>query len=73
LFILFCALALTVTYPVLVQLVARIRTAFEWRSVLLGYLGLFLMGAAYLAIGLFISALTENQMIRGDRHLRGAC
>jgi ABC-2 type transport system permease protein len=31
--------------------------------VLLGYLGLFLMGAAYLAIGLFISALTENQMI----------
>ncbi len=63
LFILFCALALTVTYPVLVQLVAKDPNGVEWRSVLLGYLGLFLMGAAYLAIGLFISALTENQMI----------
>ncbi len=28
-----------------------------------GYIGLFLMGAAYLSIGLFASALTENQII----------
>ena len=28
-----------------------------------GYLGLLLMGAAYLSIGLFVSALTENQII----------
>jgi ABC-2 type transport system permease protein len=28
-----------------------------------GYIGLFLMGAAYLAIGLFASTLTENQII----------
>ncbi len=63
LFILVCALALTVTYPLLVHVVARDANGVEWRSVLLGYLGLFLMGAAYLAIGLFFSALTENQMI----------
>jgi ABC-2 type transport system permease protein len=35
----------------------------EWKPILSGYLGLFLFGAALLAIGLFISTLTENQII----------
>jgi ABC-2 type transport system permease protein len=61
--ILVCALALTFTYPLLVQLVAKDANGVEWRSVLLGYLGLFLMGAAYMAIGLFISSLTESQVV----------
>src|SRR5438045_8780846 len=61
--ILVCALALTFTYPVLVQLVARDANGVEWRSVLLGYLGLFLMGSVYMAIGLFISSLTESQVV----------
>jgi ABC-2 type transport system permease protein len=30
-----------------------------------GFLGLFLTGAAYLAIGLFLSALTQNQVVAG--------
>ncbi|MCX8160093.1 MAG: ABC transporter permease [Candidatus Saccharicenans sp.] len=30
---------------------------------LLGYLGLFLLGAAFLALGIFWSALTENQIV----------
>ncbi|MEW6261603.1 MAG: ABC transporter permease subunit [Thermodesulfobacteriota bacterium] len=32
-------------------------------ATLAGYLGLFLMGAAFLALGLFISSLTENQIV----------
>jgi ABC-2 type transport system permease protein len=34
-----------------------------WKPILAGYLGLFLYGAALLALGLFISTLTENQIV----------
>lgn len=39
--------------------------ALPWRIVWSGYLGLFLLGAVLLAIGAFISSLTENQIIAG--------
>jgi ABC-2 type transport system permease protein len=61
--ILVIALALTLTYPLLVQFNAGDANGVEWRSVLLGYAGLFLMGGAYMAIGLFISSLTESQVV----------
>jgi ABC-2 type transport system permease protein len=35
----------------------------DWKPIVSGYLGLFLYGAAVLALGLFISALTESQVI----------
>ncbi len=35
----------------------------DWKPILSGYLGLFLYGAAILALGLFISSLTENQIV----------
>jgi ABC-2 type transport system permease protein len=35
----------------------------DWKPILVGYLGLFLYGAALLALGLFISTLTENQIV----------
>jgi ABC-2 type transport system permease protein len=35
----------------------------ELAPLLSGYLGLFLMGAAFMAIGLFFSALTESQVV----------
>src|SRR5712671_1511580 len=61
--ILVCTLALALLYPLLVQLVAKDQNGVEWRSIFLGYAGLFLLGAAYMAIGLFISALTESQVV----------
>ena len=35
----------------------------DWRPVLVGYLGLLLLGASFLAIGAFISSLTKNQIV----------
>jgi len=32
-------------------------------TVLTGYLGIFLLGAAFIAIGIFVSSLTENQIV----------
>ncbi len=52
-------LALTLVYPALVAYLA----ALEWGPLLTGYLGLLLMGATFLAVGLFFSSLTENQIV----------
>jgi ABC-2 type transport system permease protein len=35
----------------------------ELGSILSGYLGLFLLGASFIAVGLFASSITENQMV----------
>lgn len=35
----------------------------EWGPVLTGYLGLFMLGAVFLAIGLLMSTLTRNQIV----------
>ena len=35
----------------------------DWGVVICGYLGTLLMGASYLAIGLFASSLSENQIV----------
>ena len=37
----------------------------EWRPIAAGYLGLLLMGACFLSLGLFISSLTRNQIVAG--------
>jgi ABC-2 type transport system permease protein len=37
----------------------------EWGQVLSGYLGLFLMGGAFISIGLAISSMTKNQIVAG--------
>ncbi len=35
----------------------------DWKPILSGYFGMFLYGAALLALGVFISTLTENQIV----------
>lgn len=37
----------------------------DWKPLLVGYLGVFLLAGALLAIGTFISSLTKNQIIAG--------
>jgi len=49
-------------YPLLVDAYA-IEGGPEWASVATGMLGLFLLGAAFCAVGLFISALTDSQVV----------
>lgn len=49
----------TVTYPVTVAALGHL----DWGPVVGGYLGAVLLGAAFSAIGLFVSALTRNQII----------
>jgi ABC-2 type transport system permease protein len=37
----------------------------EWRPLIAGYLGLLLLGSCFIAVGLFISSTTKNQMVAG--------
>jgi len=37
--------------------------AVDWSAIVVGYLGLLLLGGAFLALGMFSSSLTENQII----------
>ena len=37
----------------------------EWRPLVAGYLGLLLMGGTFIALGLFISSTTSNQIVAG--------
>ncbi len=53
-------LALTLAFPAILW---RFGARLEWGPLLTGYLGLVLMGSAFLAVGLLSSSLTENQII----------
>ncbi len=52
-------LALTLVLAISVGFLGRL----DWGPVIGGYLGALLLGAAYLAAGQFLSALTENQIL----------
>ena len=52
-------LAFTASYPLVLGLFTRL----DWGPLGAGYLGLVLLGAACLSLGLFASSLTENQIV----------
>jgi ABC-2 type transport system permease protein len=58
-------LGLTIFFPVLLSTLGQgdSGSALEWGTVLLGYGGLLLWGATCMAVGMFISSLTESQMV----------
>jgi ABC-2 type transport system permease protein len=53
-------IGVTLTYPILIS---NSGAAPDMKPTLVGYLGVLLMGLALLAIGLFFSALTDNQIV----------
>ncbi|MEI6125930.1 MAG: ABC transporter permease [Pseudomonadota bacterium] len=59
LFVFTTMLVLTFLYPVLLKIVYGL----EPGPLVAAYLGLFLMGAACIACGIFLSSLTENQIV----------
>jgi ABC-2 type transport system permease protein len=58
-FFLAIAILLSITVPITIAIIGRP----DLGPILGGYLGALLMGAAYLAIGLWVSSLTENQIV----------
>jgi ABC-2 type transport system permease protein len=57
--LLLIALGLTLPLPVSVAILADL----DWGPVIAGYLAATLLGGAYLAIGLFVSARSDNQIV----------
>lgn len=53
------ALLLTFLLPISISFIGNL----DWGVILVAYLGVFLLGAAYTALGLFISSITNNQIV----------
>jgi ABC-2 type transport system permease protein len=53
------ALLLTLPLPLTVSMIAEL----DWGPVLAGYVAAMMLGGAYLAIGLFVSARTDSQIV----------
>ncbi|MDR0730924.1 MAG: ABC transporter permease [Treponema sp.] len=58
-----CVYLLAMSGVLAVSLVVEAVGGAEWSVIIGHFMGLFLLGSALIAIGLFISALTENQII----------
>jgi ABC-2 type transport system permease protein len=54
-------LAGTLLYPIYVHALQP----FAWAPLLAGYCGLFLLGLSFIACGVFVSSLTESQVVAG--------
>ncbi len=54
-------LGATAIYPIYLSTIH----SYEWVPVLAGYLGLALLGTVFIACGLFVSSLTESQVVAG--------
>ncbi len=52
-------LGVTLSYPLTLSTLGRL----DWGPVIGGYLGLVVLGGAYLSVGLLASALTRNQIV----------
>jgi len=53
----------TAAYFILLKAVASGMAALDWRPIFTGYLILWLIGSCFIAIGMFVSALTRSQVV----------
>src|SRR5690242_9910871 len=56
-------LAWTLPYPFIVASFTVKGASFDWGPAIAGYLGLLLMASSFLAVGLWASALSKNQIV----------
>ena len=58
-------LGFTLVFPALLEFFGTSEggTILDWRSIGVSYLGMFLLGSAFVSIGLFASSLTESQIV----------
>lgn len=57
----FLTLLVTVVYPVIMSFFAL--GGLAWAQIVGGYIGFFLLGSSFIAVGLFFSSLTDNQIV----------
>lgn len=63
-FVFLCAAAVLLIYALFIAgAVSGTGNAFAWQSFWGNFIGLILMGGVFISVGIFISNLTENQMI----------
>lgn len=63
-FVFFCAVLILLVYAVFISAaVNRSGGEFEWASFWGNFTGIILIGSVFISLGIFISSLTENQMI----------
>lgn len=60
-----CTLGVTIVFPISLSVLGSSESgsALEWTTVLMGYGAMLLWGATLLAVGMFISSLTDSQMV----------
>ena len=59
----FCIFAMAVAVTFIYVIIINLFSSVDFLVLFGNYLGLFLLGAAFISIGMFISTLTENQII----------
>ncbi len=63
-FVFFCAVLILLVYAVFMSAaVAKSGSEFAWAAFWGNFVGMILMGGVFISVGIFISNLTENQMI----------
>ncbi len=58
-----CAVAVTVVYAIIIAGFAKTGAGVDWLVIIGNVVGLELFGASFIAVGIFCSSLTENQVV----------